>query len=53
MQLGMDLYTRYKDKIEKLTYQIILDELEKLDTIGQSRLLHKCFDISEDGVTYL
>lgn len=28
MQLGMDLYTRYKDKIEKLTYQIILDELE-------------------------
>lgn len=53
MQLGMDLYTRYKDKIEKLTYQIILDELEKLDTIGQSRLLHKCFDTSEDGVTYL
>ena len=53
MQLGMDLYTRYKDKIEELTYQIILDELEKLDTIGQSRLLHKCFDTSEEGVTYL
>ncbi|AEB13242.1 polymorphic toxin type 44 domain-containing protein [Treponema succinifaciens] len=53
MQLGMDLYTRYKDKIEKLTYQIILDELEKLDTIGQSRLLHKCFDTSKMGVTVL
>lgn len=53
MQLGMDLYSEYKDKINELNYQVVLDELEKRDAIGQSRLLHKCFDTSEHGVTYL
>lgn len=53
MQLGMDLYTEYKNKIDELTYQIILDKLENLESIGESRLLHKCFDTSSNGVTYL
>ena len=53
MQLGMDLYSEYKDRIHELNYQVVLDELEKRDTIGHSRLLHKCFDTSEHGVTYL
>ena len=50
---GMDLYSEYKDRIHELNYQVVLDELEKRDTIGHSRLLHKCFDTSEHGVTYL
>lgn len=51
MQLGMDLYNIYSNNIEKLNYQIILDALESLDNIGNSRLLHKCFDTSKYGVT--
>ena len=46
MQLGMDLYSKYKDNISKLTYQVILDELENLKYIGESRLIHYCFDLN-------
>ena len=53
IQLGMDLYTKYKDRVNELDYQIILDELEKLSTVGESRLLHKCFDTSKNGVTFI
>lgn len=48
MQLGMDLYSKYKDNISKLTYQVILDELENLKYIGESRLIHYCFDLNGD-----
>lgn len=53
IQLGINLYYTYKDKIEELNYQVILDELEKLPSVGKSRLLHYCFDMSEKRITYL
>lgn len=53
IQLGINLYYTYKDKIEELNYQVILDELEKLPSVGRSRLLHYCFDMSEKRITYL
>lgn len=45
IQLGMDLYTKYKNNITALTYQVILDELENLNAVGESRLIHYCFDL--------
>ena len=53
IQLGINLYYTYKDKIEELNYQTVLDELEKLPSVGKSRLLHYCFDMSEKRITYL
>ena len=53
IQLGINLYYTYKDKIEELNYQTVLDELEKLPSVGKSRLLHYCFDTSENGVTFI
>ena len=53
IQLGINLYYTYKDKIEELNYQVILDELEKLPSVGRSRLLRYCFDMSEKRITYL
>ena len=46
MQLGMDLYFKYKSNLNEFNYQVILDELEKLSTVGNARLLHYCFDSS-------
>jgi len=40
-------------RMEKLNYQVILDELESLKMVGNSRLLHKCFDASKMKVTVL
>lgn len=48
MQLVMGLYSKYKDNISKLTYQVILDELENLKYTGESRLIHYCFDLNGD-----
>lgn len=53
IQLGINLYYTYKDKIEELNYQTVLDELEKLPSVEKSRLLHYCFDMSEKRITYL
>ena len=53
IQLGINLYYTYKDKIQELNYQTVLDELEKLPSVGKSRLLHYCFDMSEKRITYL
>lgn len=44
----MGLYSKYKDNISKLTYQVILDELENLKYTGESRLIHYCFDLNGD-----
>ena len=51
MQLGMDLYSKYKDNINELNYQVVLDELEKLSGVGNARLLHYCFDSSSERFT--
>lgn len=48
MQLGMDLYSKYRNNISALTYQVILDELENLKSVGESRLIHYCFDLRGD-----
>ena len=40
-------------RMENLNYQVILDELESLTTVGNSRLLHKCSDASKMRVTVL
>lgn len=34
----MGLYSKFKDNISKLTYQVILDELENLKYTGESRI---------------
>ena len=44
----MGLYSKYKDYISKLTYQVILDELENLKYTGESRLIHYYFDLNGD-----
>lgn len=53
MKLGIGLYKKYSNQMENLNYQVILDELESLTTVGNSRLLHKCFDTSKMKVTVL
>lgn len=44
----MGLYSKYKDNFSKLTYQVILDELENLKYTEESRLIHYCFDLNGD-----
>lgn len=51
MQLGIDLYDKYINNLKDLNYQVILDNLESLNSVGGSRLLHKCYDTSSTGVT--
>lgn len=53
MQLGIDLYEEYKDNIDSLLYTVILARLEALDSVGNSRLVHKCIDTSEEGITFI
>ena len=48
MQLGMDLYSKYKNNINELNYQVVLDELENLSGVCSARLLHYCFDSSPE-----
>lgn len=51
MTLGMKLFDLYGKRIENLNENIILDELENLDTVGKSRLLHYCYDMSTKRFT--
>lgn len=51
MQLGIYLYDKYINNLKDLNYQVILDNLESLNSVGGSRLLHKCYDTSSTGVT--
>lgn len=46
LDVDMDLYSKYKNNINEFNYQVILEELEKLSTVGNARLLHYCFDPS-------
>ncbi len=48
LDVGMDLYSEHKNNINELNYQVILEELEKLSTVGSARLLHYCFDSSPE-----
>ena len=51
MQLFIYLYDKYINNLKDLNYQVILDNLESLNSVGGSRLLHKCYDTSSTGVT--
>lgn len=53
IKLGMKWYDMYGANPEKLTEDIILKELEELDSVGKSRLLHYCYDTSVERFTQL
>ena len=48
LDVGMDLYFKYKSNLNELNYQVVLDELENLSGVGSARLLHYCFDSSPE-----
>ena len=50
MQLGMDLYEEFKNNVFNLSYTTILEKLDALSSIGESRQIHKCFDKQQTGV---
>ena len=50
MQLGMNLYAEFKNNISNLSYTIILENLDALPSIGESRQIHKCFDKQQTGI---
>lgn len=53
MKFGMDLYEEYKDDLDSLSYTVILNGLEAMESVGTSRLLHKCLDTSSTGITVI
>ena len=53
MKLGMRLYDEFKDNENGLTYTVVLERLEGLTSVGESRLLHTCLDKSWEGITFV
>lgn len=53
LMLGMRLFDTYGESLKDLTQEIILNELEKLDSVGKSRLLHYCYDLSATRFTQI
>lgn len=53
IMLGMRLFDTYGESLKDLTQEIILNELEKLDSVGKSRLLHYCYDLSATRFTQI
>ncbi len=53
LMLGMRLFDTYGESLKDLTQEIILNELEKLDFVGKSRLLHYCYDLSATRFTQI
>lgn len=53
MKLGMSLYDEFKDNENGLTYTVVLDRLEGLPSVGESRLLHTCLDKSREGIAFV
>lgn len=53
LMLGMRLFDTYGESLKDLTQEIILNELEKLDSVGKSRLLYYCYDLSATRFTQI
>ena len=53
LMLGMRLFDTYGESLKDLTQEIILNELEKLDSVGKSRLPHYCYDLSATRFTQI
>lgn len=51
VQVGILLFKKYKENIEGLTGLLLLEELEKLNNIGNSRFVHICFDYTIENRT--
>ncbi|MGN1044248.1 MAG: polymorphic toxin type 44 domain-containing protein [Acutalibacteraceae bacterium] len=51
MSLGMKLFDTYRNRLKDLSEEIVLNEFEMLESIGKSRLLHYCYDLSATRFT--